>query len=638
MRTIPALIPIVEVPSVDPPPVVADLSAFFTYDVTIGGLGFRFASDQDKPLMWQTAPYTRQQIDQASEAGEQTLSNWWLKSQTSYHGGAGQLNLERVDLPPAVSHTRFDASKNVDVFTPGVVTRLPDTAVVSTDTATSIVGVKSAGTDRAVYVNQTGQLIRCVVATSSNAQFTGVTETVYSVTTDGVMCYAAGTTGVWRVDPAVVGTALKIISYAADTQPVVKWVKSRLMLSTAGGVYEIDSNLAVTTALAAPMLRYQHPTVGWVWRCFAETPSGILAAGDSGGVSEVTKFDLAATGATPILTAAAVIVTMPVGERILSMVGVMGSFVALGTTAGIRIATIQAFYGYLTLGPLTNPSTDVTYPVAAVTTRDRFIYAAGYATDEPGLVRLDTATQTDSSGRYAYASDLIAPTVPPNLALFSTAVTVLPVNNRIVFSVPGVGLCMEGVGAGSARTAYVRTSRIRFGTTEPKLFKFGRVRGNLSSGEIEVTTITRDTTAVAAFVGFTTTDPGEFALPTGGQEWLQLQLRLVGASAALTTWGVKALPGLRRQRLIQLVCSVADRESDRRGHRFVEIGSARRRTEALFALDAAGDEVVMQEFSLHSVVTRRVVIENLVFKETGRPTNTSDFGGEITITLRTVDS
>lgn len=637
MWTIPALIPVAEPLSTAPPVTVADQSAFYTYDITIDGLGFRLASDQDKPLTWQTAPYSKQQIDQASEAGEQTLSNWWMKSQASFHGGAGQLNIERTDLPPAATHVRFDTSKNCDVWTPGQITRLPDTTVLSTDTATSLVGVKSGGTDRAVYVNQTNQLMCNTVATPASVQFTGITEPVYSVTTDGVQVYAAGNTGVWRSNPATPGTATKFATYAADTTPVVQWVKSRLMLATAGGVYEVDPAMA-PAALPGGDLRYQHPTPGWVWRCFTETPSGILAAGDSGGKSEVTKFDLSTAGAVPVLTAASTIVTMPAGERILSMQGLLGSFVAIGTTSGFRIATIQAFYGYLTVGPLTAPVTDTQFPVAALTTRDRFVYAAGLAGDEPGLTRLDTATQTDGAGRFAYAPDLIAPTLPPNVALTSAAVCVLPVNSRLVFSVPGVGLVMEGVGPGSLRDSWLRTSRIRYGTTEPKLFKFGRVRGNLSSAEVEVTTINPDGSTVAALMGFTTSDPGEFALPSGGSEWLQLRMKLIGSTCVLTSYGVKALPGLRRQRLIQVVVSCFDRETDRRGRQHVDIGSARRRMEALFALDAAGDEVVLQEYSLQGPVTRRVVIEQVVFKESARPTNTSDFGGEGTVTMRTVDS
>ncbi len=501
-----------------------------------------------------------------------------------------------------------------------------------------MVGVKVSGTDRLVYVNQSGQLMRNVPATPVSAQFTAVTETVYSVTTDGVLCYAAGTTGVWRVDPNVIGSASKIYSYAADTTPVVAWVKSRLMLGTLGGAYELDCNAAPTVALGAGQLRYQHPTTGWVWRCFSETPSGIVAAGDAGDKSEITKFDLSTAGATPVLTAAATIVTLPAGERVLAMQSLMGTFLALGTTAGMRVATIQAFYGYLTLGPLTAPSTDTQFPVAALATRDRFLYGAGLAYDEPGLTRLDTATQTDQAGRFAYASDLISPTVPSSLTATSTAVCVLPISGKLAFSVPNVGLCLEGTGPGSVRDGWVRTSRIRYGTTEPKLFKFGRVRGNLSSGEVEVTSITPGASAVSGLVGFTLVDPGEFALPVGGQEWLQLKLRLIGSTAELTSYGLKSLPGLRRQRMIQLICSVADHETDRRGRKHISIGSARKRAEALFELDAAGDEVVMQEYSLHSVVTRRVVIDQVVFKETARPTNISDFGGQVSITLRTVDS
>lgn len=644
MLTLPALIPVVDALPTVTPDVVADTSSFFTYDLAIGGLGFRLASDDLTPLTYQTASYSKQQIDQATEAGEQTLSAWWMKSQTSFHGGAGQLNIERVDLPPAVSHTRFDASKNVDVSTPGRVTRLPDTTLMTTDTSSSMVPVAVGTTDYVVYVDQAGAVKRLATAGPTVATFTGITETAYSVTTDGKNIYAAGNTGVWKADVTVTGAATKIASYTADTTPIVGWVKARLMLGTAGAVYELDPAPGappVATSTASPTLRYNYPTAGFVWRAFCEAPASILAAGDVGGKSTIVQFTLAATGVTNVLTVMATGSQLPPGERVLSLCSTMGTFLAVGTTAGIRVGTVGNLYSdtRLDYGPLTLPSTERQFPVYAVAARDRFFYAGGAAYDEPGLVKIDLGVQTDQANRFAYASDLIAPSVPADLSVNATGVCVTGYSNRLVFSIPGVGLVLEGTGPGSVRDAWLRTSRIRYGTTEPKLFKFGRVRGVVAAADIVITPVTTAGNGTAVTVGFTLTDPDDFALPTGGSEWLQLKLALVGSACVLTSYGVKALPGTKRQRMIQATCILADREEDRRGRKHTEgPGTARGRLEALYALDEAGDAVTWEEFTLFGPTRRTVVIDNVKFVETGRPTNTSDFGGRVTITVRTVDS
>ena len=642
MLTIPMRIPVVDAVPAIPVDIPVDESTFFTYDIAVGGLGFRLASDPDNPLVYETATYTKQQVDQAAEAGEQTLSNWWVRSQSSFHGGAGQLNLERADIPPANTHIRFDASKGVDPWTPGKLTRLPDTTVVSTHTSTSMCGAVSGTTEYVIFIDETGKVQRLDPATSTVTQFTGVTETAYAVCSDGVNGYAAGATGVWKFAAGTVGTASKLYSYASDTAPLVSWVKSRVMLATSGTIFELDSNATPTIALtgASAELRYKHPTTGWKWRCFAESAGSILAAGDANGHSEITQFVISGSGGTPVLTVASSIATLPAGERVLSMRAGMGSFLAMGTTAGIRIGQFSPYsYQSFQYGPLTLPTTETQFQVAGLATRDRFFYAAGYAYNEPGLLRIDTGTQVDQAGRFAYATDLVAPTAPPDSTLLSTAVMVLPSSGKLIFSVPGVGLCKEGAGAGSnLRSAWLRTSRIRYNTTEPKLFKFGRVRGDLGSGSIRITGTSNDVSQVLTTVGFTTGDPDEFALLGGPREWLQLTFELIGSSAVLTSYGVKALPGTRRQRMKQFVCQLADHETDRHGRRHKDVGSARRRLEELYALDAAGDTVLLQEFTIDGPATGVVSIDRVQFRETGRPTGQSDLGGLVTITVRTVDS
>jgi hypothetical protein len=207
-----------------------------------------------------------------------------------------------------------------------------------------------------------------------------------------------------------------------------------------------------------------------------------------------------------------------------------------------------------------------------------------------------------------------------------------------VFSIPGTGILLEGTTPGTVRPSWILTSRARYNTVEPKLFKLGQVRGDMTTGEMRVTAITPYETTVVATVGFTTSNPDQFRLVEGAAEWMQLNIELIGADVSLTTYQIKALPGTRRQRYIQLVLALADSEASKTGQRFRDPLSSRGRLQALEGFDAAGDEIILQEYTPQGPVSTRVVIEKLSFKQVGRPGRRSDLGGDVTVLLRTVES
>ena len=55
------------------------------YDCAIGGMPFIFGSSEKYPYKRETAPYRKQQTDVQKEPGEQTITGWWLRSQSSFH-------------------------------------------------------------------------------------------------------------------------------------------------------------------------------------------------------------------------------------------------------------------------------------------------------------------------------------------------------------------------------------------------------------------------------------------------------------------------------------------------------------------------------------------------------------------------
>lgn len=94
------------------------------YDVALNGQPFFLMASDETPYRRVTAQYRKQQIDQTREPGEQTLTGWWLRSQSSFHLGQGITYFE----PAQDESLRFQytESKGVDVWDKGQVSLLRD--------------------------------------------------------------------------------------------------------------------------------------------------------------------------------------------------------------------------------------------------------------------------------------------------------------------------------------------------------------------------------------------------------------------------------------------------------------------------------------------------------------------------------
>jgi hypothetical protein len=104
-----------------------------SYDIAINGLPFFLAASDDSPYRRVTAQYRKQQYDQTREAGEQSLTGWWFRSQSSFHLGQGIKYFE----PAQDESLRFQytESKGLDVWTKGQVSLILDTDATHNTTA-----------------------------------------------------------------------------------------------------------------------------------------------------------------------------------------------------------------------------------------------------------------------------------------------------------------------------------------------------------------------------------------------------------------------------------------------------------------------------------------------------------------------
>jgi hypothetical protein len=139
------------------------------YDVAIAGLPFFLLNSDDSPYRRVTAQYRKQQIDQSREPGEQTLTGWWLRSQSSFHYGQGIKFFEPIQDESL--RFQYTESKGIDVWTKGQATLLKD---VDGGIHTTTGGLQASG--------RPNQMLRSIKWTKPT--FTGATTTN---TYDGVL-------------------------------------------------------------------------------------------------------------------------------------------------------------------------------------------------------------------------------------------------------------------------------------------------------------------------------------------------------------------------------------------------------------------------------------------------------------------
>jgi hypothetical protein len=92
------------------------------YDIAIAGQPFFVNASDDTPYRRVTAQYRKQQIDQTREPGEQTLTGWWLRSQSSFHYGQGIKFFEPINDESL--RFQYTESKGIDIWTKGQATLL----------------------------------------------------------------------------------------------------------------------------------------------------------------------------------------------------------------------------------------------------------------------------------------------------------------------------------------------------------------------------------------------------------------------------------------------------------------------------------------------------------------------------------
>ena len=388
------------------------------YDVAVGGMPFIYAISDQRPYIRQTAPYRKEQFDNQTEPGEQSLTGWWIRSQSSFHDGTG---IEFYDpaLIAGEGTYRFKDSRGINVWERGQVTLLRNTAPSHFTSGPLRANGKPFQFARSIQWNNTNGIllhdeydVDKIALDGTETHFidnaAGTDYPVYAICDDGVNAYwvtnvlNTGTPRLRVYSKPLTGTSATTASLMISdnsitvTDGTMEYVKDRIVMAINNKIYEFAPS---ATALPSPV--YTHADTDMSFTDITASGTAIYVAGFSGIQSMIFKFTLStSTGGMPTLTSAITAAEMPTGEKIFAIRYYLG-YMLIGTNKGIRVATVDAD-GSITFGPLMVETSQPCYDFAF---RDTYAWCATGVAGEGGVIRIDLGN--DLGGlRFAYANDL----------------------------------------------------------------------------------------------------------------------------------------------------------------------------------------------------------------------------------------
>jgi hypothetical protein len=710
------------------------------YDIVIDDLPFIVKVNNQDPYRRETAPYKKEQFDNSNEPGEQSLTGWWLRSQTSWHNGSGITFYEPGTDYQHVSN-RFADSRGIDVWTIGEATLLPEVVDVYTGNNLINAATGSDGTDVLVSGDSAG-VLRKISFTGDSQAVTGPTSGSYtiashtsfpfkSVTSDGSKYYAACTT---CVHSGLISADSDVVSYKHSTTATndvfIDYVKGYVLLGIKNVLTNLhDISTATTTHGAGsaniPTTGYNktHINSAWKWNDATAGPAAIYVSGNGGNNGEVWQILFDETTNSIDMPGATMVISLPDGEQVNAIHYYLG-VLALGTNKGLRICPVNV-NGQVILGPLLYENGY--YPVNGFTESGNYIYAATKTDNEDAtfthacLIRVDLSMQFDD-GTYAFAHDLeyrssvnetysvsnkaltsnvatlttsvahdfnigntitvtgvdatfngtytvvSVPTtttftyaktasnvtsvaVSPYGSVFeassnSEATEVYQVSGRIVMVVEENETASTGelhIQSATLKrdTGWLQTGKIRYGTIEPKFFRYINVQCTTGQGDtIVVSTIDKnglENSIVTLSEGLSNQDV-LIVTPSTKQEYMAFKFTFNNVTddqdlPVMEAYQIKSTPATRRQRMYQYPLSCYDNEMDKFSAVFGYTGRAMEYIQRIEAIEETGKFVNVTDYRTGEQYEG--VIEEVRFTNESSPDkNNSGFGGLLLVTVR----
>ena len=611
-------------------------------DIVVGGIGFCIDPDGPRdgsngPYLRQTVPVRKDQIDTSEQAGEQSLDGYWIRSQNSWHRGAG-INYYEPGSEKDTAY-RFSQSSGMDVWTKGEARAhhaMSEALSTSSDCwvmdAGNGIGAYLSDTAVVGWTDGTGYSLNAPAAGHQGRYFFFGDHNYVKV---GWVSPKSATVGVWAGGPN------KVVASNATLEPVVWYAKDRYIVAHGSDLFEVPPLTTTAIDLSDSTAALYSPQVSTTWVDVVDGPSAIYAAHQTGIVS-FTLQD-ASSGQTPKLSQAYRVLDLPAGERAKSMFGYLGRYLILSTTSGIRVCVIDG-NGGIVMGPVLVPATlgdfrgmsaygDIVYvagayvPAHNTTGGDNLV---GWG-ERAGMVAINLGEPVGdgSTLQYAWAMDERSDvTGVATSCLVLGGVKHLAVNGSGFWATDPTGYVSGG---------YLALGRIRFNSTVPKIYRALDMLGALGTGSMEVQILDeRDvtafrismdpTTGVFQTVGLDLTRLHTFIRPVGVFTWTD------GEPPVLNLVQLRALPAPQRVRKIRYPLRCLDREQDRNGQAFGHKGFAYERLTLLEQIEESGLPV--------TIIDNRVgeqflaTIDDIQFSgEVAPDRGDANYGGTLQLTL-----
>jgi 5-formyltetrahydrofolate cyclo-ligase len=625
------------------------------FDIAIGSMPFIFGITDNTPYRRQTAEFRTARVDQGRDPGEQSLSGsgYWIRSQSSFHLGAGIDFAESLAGNDEEIKFRYKSSIGLDPWTPGELKLLKKTELQEGSASRS--GVFST------KINNEDFLIKVTGAATETIRVlkiaTNGTETTVLNNTDITETILWGCMG---GNDLMLVTPTKVLRYSFDAATPalhqdyhintanaasahIAYVKQRFILAYTDVnkntfVYELARNTGSHINLSTLTAVNGSTTlpINFQFTGVTESSNAIYVGGYSGDEGSAFKITVDDTGALSTMTR---VVLLPRSEILTGLYGYLGSYIMIGTNRGVRVAIVDS-NGNVSYGPLVFESNENIY---AFTAANQYVWCGvkQFIGGLSGLVRINLGAPL-ANGSYAYATDLVAGTTTTSVWSVATFN-----NGRKAFTVEGSGLWIESA-TDLVDSGEFTTAKIRFDTLENKAWKRLRLRTHTPlNGSVDMlrTALDSDTDIALQSIDEGTTTNYDYDLakvfPDVSVE-AAFKLRLnrntttASTGAVLYGYSVKALPTPTRARVIQIPLLCFDKETDKLGNILGYDGYARERLAELERVEADGKTIIIQDFTAGGEPIE-AVIEQITFNRTTPPkSGYTGFGGIVQVIARTV--
>jgi hypothetical protein len=519
------------------------------YDYAINGVPFLSAASNQVAYGRETAQIRKEQIDTSNEPGEQSLQNWWYRSQSSFDLGAGAKFFDIIK-DEFLSRRYFDSHGCDTLSEPGEVTLLRKSTVVrgETNALQKVLGYSTASENGTLHSYGTSLRRRTETGTSSVVTWGG-NSNIFDLDSNGSTYFVLSGQGVYGGGlPNSTGQQL----YRATVNDgVIKYAKDRIIAAINNRVFVLPPQqqtfIATTnisgngTQISFTVSQQRGFTTGQIITVSGSNISGYNV--NEAEIVSVTNNGLTITvngTATGTHSGTAFITVLPIplvnnttagwkwsaiadGPNGIYLAGYVGdrSYIYRSTLDESEVNlsppsivaelphgevaySMEIYLGtYIIIGTnlgvriglmdaqgslLIGPlSIETDNNVKALYVRSTYCWVGGANSDgKVGIYRINLAKQVDERTLlFAYEKNIYSDTTNFTSTDEVLAINPIGMSGRLAFTIANRGLVYE-TATEKVTTGWLETGKVRFDTAEDKIFQYLKVSNLTTPGQIAV--------------------------------------------------------------------------------------------------------------------------------------------------------